>query len=69
MVDSTWHGVGRGSALQARAIEYARGRGVRGFTADVLWDNAAMLHVLERTAATVKVSRGHGSAEVVQLFE
>jgi acyl-CoA hydrolase len=68
MVDSAWHGVGLGSALQARAIEYARGRGVRGFTADVLWSNAAMLHVLERAAATVTVSRGHDSAEVVQLF-
>jgi hypothetical protein len=40
----------------------------RGFTADVLWSNAAMLHVLERAAATVTVSRGHDSAEVVQLF-
>lgn len=68
MVDSAWHGVGLGSALQARAIEYARGHGVRGFTADVLWSNAAMLHVLERAAATVTVSRGHDSAEVVQVF-
>ena len=69
MVDSAWHGVGLGSALQARAIEYARGRGVRGFTADVLWSNAAMLHVLNRAPATVTVTRAQDGAEVVQLFE
>ncbi len=68
MVDSAWHGIGLGTALQTRAIEYARGRGVRGFTADVLWENAGMLQVLKRAAATVTVSHGPDGAEVVQLF-
>lgn len=49
MVDSEWKGAGLGSALQARAIEYARAHGVRGFTADVLRENAAMLKVLAPT--------------------
>src|SRR5262249_7567986 len=69
MVDPAWHGVGLGTALQSRAIEYARGRGVRGFTGDVLWDNAPMLHVVKGAAATVTVSRGQDCAEVVQLFD
>ena len=68
MVDSEWKGVGLGSALQARAIEYARSRGVRGFTADVLRENAAMLKVLRRADAEVTVSPGDGAWEVVQRF-
>jgi RimJ/RimL family protein N-acetyltransferase len=68
MVDSEWKGVGLGSALQARAIEYARARGVAGFTADVLRENAAMLKVLKRADADVTVSPGEGVWEVVQRF-
>jgi RimJ/RimL family protein N-acetyltransferase len=33
MIDPAWHGVGLGSLLQARTIEYARGHGVRGLPA------------------------------------
>ena len=68
MVDSAWKGAGLGSALQARAIEYARAHGVRGFTADVLRENAAMLKVLKRADAQVTVSPGEGSWEIVQRF-
>lgn len=69
MVDSAWHGLGLGTVLQTRAIEYARARGVRGFTADVLPSNAAMLRVMQRAPATVRVSRRPDGAEVWQLFE
>jgi acetyltransferase len=69
MVDSAWHGVGLGSALQTRAIEYARAHGVRGFKADVLGQNAPMINVLKRAAAKVTVSPGEGYVEVVQLFD
>jgi acyl-CoA hydrolase/GNAT superfamily N-acetyltransferase len=69
MVDSAWHGVGLGTALQARAIEYARAHGVRGFKADVLSENAPMFHVLRRAAAKVTVSPGDGCCEVMQLFD
>jgi acyl-CoA hydrolase/GNAT superfamily N-acetyltransferase len=69
MIDSAWHGVGLGTALQARAIEYARAHGVRGFKADVLWENAPMLHVLKQAAAKVTMSPGAGCCEVMQLFD
>src|SRR5262249_46240974 len=49
MIDPEWQGVGLGCALQARTIEYATAHGVRGFTADVLSDNAAMLAVFQRS--------------------
>ena len=48
MVDAEWQGIGLGSLLHARIMEYARGHGVRGFTADVLLDNGAMLAVFRR---------------------
>jgi RimJ/RimL family protein N-acetyltransferase len=68
MVDPEWQRIGLASALQTQAIAYARVHGVRGFTADVLWENASMLAVLKRADAVVKVSRGEGCAEVQQLF-
>ena len=69
MVDSAWHGVGLGTALQARAIEYARAHGVRGFKADVLRGNDPMLHVLKQADATVTVSLGDGCFEIRQVFD
>jgi RimJ/RimL family protein N-acetyltransferase len=45
MVDPDWQGMGLGRRLHARMVEYARGHGVRGFTADVLVTNAAMVKV------------------------
>lgn len=46
MVDSGWQGKGLGSALHRHLSDYAARHGVRGFTADVLVENAAMLRVL-----------------------
>jgi acyl-CoA hydrolase/GNAT superfamily N-acetyltransferase len=45
MVDPDWQGMGLGRRLHARMVDYARGHGVRGFTADVLVTNAAMVKV------------------------
>ena len=42
------------SLLQMRTVEYARAHGIRGFTADVLSDNAAMLAVFRRSGGRVK---------------
>ena len=50
-------------------IEDARTHGVRGFKADVLRQNAPMLHVLKQANATVTVSLGDGCFEVRQLFD
>jgi acyl-CoA hydrolase/GNAT superfamily N-acetyltransferase len=53
MVAPDWQGGGLATALHARTVEYARGHGVRGLTADVLMSNPAMLKVFRRGA-------GHG---------
>jgi acyl-CoA hydrolase len=48
MVDPEWQGTGLGGALHERMIEYAGARGVRGFRADVLATNGAMIRVFQR---------------------
>lgn len=68
MIHPHWQGVGLGTALQERTIEYARARGVRGFTADVLMDNRAMLRVLERAGFEMAKRAVGGAYEVVMLF-
>jgi acyl-CoA hydrolase/RimJ/RimL family protein N-acetyltransferase len=48
MVEPGWQGSGLATALHARTVEYARSHGVRGFTADVLMGNLAMMKVFRR---------------------
>jgi RimJ/RimL family protein N-acetyltransferase len=48
MIDPAWQGTGLGTFLHARLVEYARARGIRGFTADVLASNEAMLSIFRR---------------------
>src|SRR5262249_58265631 len=67
MIDPEWQGVGLGSALQARTIEYATAHGVRGFTAGVLSDNAAMLAVFRRSGYRL-ARRGRGGGVVVRAL-
>jgi acyl-CoA hydrolase/RimJ/RimL family protein N-acetyltransferase len=69
MVDPEWQGVGLGNVLQARTIEYARAHGVRGFTADVLLGNVAMLAVFRRSGCRVTSRSGDGVVELELLFE
>src|SRR5262249_61991607 len=68
MIDPGWQRVGLATALQRRTIEYARTHGVRGFTADVLWENGAMMAVLRRAGAPGAVARAPGCAEGGRLF-
>jgi acyl-CoA hydrolase/RimJ/RimL family protein N-acetyltransferase len=68
MVDPEWQGIGLGTILQARSIEYARARGLRGFTADVLADNAAMLAVFRRSGCRVTSHLSDGVVELQLLF-
>jgi acyl-CoA hydrolase/GNAT superfamily N-acetyltransferase len=59
MVDSSWQGRGLGSALHRHLSDYAARQGVRGFTADVLVENEAMLRVLRAGGdATAHTSDG-----------
>ena len=64
MVDPEWQGIGLGSLLQRRTIEYARSRGVRGFTADVLTENAPMLAVFRGSGLRMESRVDSGAFEV-----
>jgi acyl-CoA hydrolase/RimJ/RimL family protein N-acetyltransferase len=69
MVDPEWQGNGVATALHARTVEYARGHGVRGFTADVLVSNPAMLRVFRRGVGhTVKMDVDAGVYELRMRF-
>jgi RimJ/RimL family protein N-acetyltransferase len=68
MVDPAWQGVGLGRLLQTRITEYARGHGVRGFTADVLADNPAMMAVFRRSGCEMTSRLADGVFEVQLLF-
>jgi acyl-CoA hydrolase len=68
MIDPEWQGAGLGSLLHARTAEYARGHGVRGFTADVLVENAAMLRVFRRGDHGLSMTTSAGVHEVTMLF-
>jgi len=68
MVAPEWQGVGLGTALQARLQEYAIGRGVRGFIAEVLPRNTSMLRLAARAPGTVTISRDEDAVHVTTLF-
>ena len=69
MIDPDWKGAGLGSLLHARTVEYARGHGVRGFTADVLVENAAMLRVFRHGDHGLSVTTSAGVHEVRMPFD
>lgn len=68
MVDPEWQGAGLGGILHARAVEYARAHGVRGFTADVMFGNSRMLRVFGRGGHDVRTTTEGGVTEVTIIF-
>jgi GNAT superfamily N-acetyltransferase len=68
MVSPKWQGAGVGTALQARLLEYAMSRGVRGFVAEILPRNDSMLRVIARAPGTVTTSRDEDGVHVTILF-
>lgn len=62
-----WKGGGLGSALQQRMVEYAKSKGLRGFTADILPENTAML-TLAKKCGTVTIRQSYGTCEVEMVF-
>jgi len=69
MIHPEWQGLGLGSILQRRMAEYAKARGVRGFTADVLCANERMMKVFERGGYQMSTKVVSGVFEVTMLFE
>ena len=68
MVDPQWQGSGLAGMLHGCMVEYARARGVRGFVAEVLTSNPAMLRVFARGEHETRVTTAGGVHDVRMLF-
>ena len=68
MVDPEWQGAGLAGLLHGRMVEYARAREVRGFVAEVLTSNPAMLRVFARGEHETRVTTAGGVHDVRMLF-
>ena len=49
MIRPEWQGMGLGKALQEITVAYAKARGIRGFTADILEENKKMLSLIRES--------------------
>jgi len=68
MVAPKWQGLGLGGALQARLQEYAIGRGVRGFVAEILPQNQPMQRLAMSAGGRVTTVRDQDTVHVTILF-
>ena len=68
LVDPMWQGTGLGSAMQRRMAEHAKTRGLRGFEAEILPENAKMLALARGYSSDVKIVRDEDSVHVTMLF-
>ena len=68
MVDPEWQGAGLAGLLHGRMVEYARAREVRGFVAEVLTSNPAMLRVFARGEHQTRVTTSGGVHDVRMRF-
>jgi len=67
MILHEWQGMGLGTILQQRMFEYAKSKGLKGFTADILAENTAMLKLSQKCGkVTTKLSQN--VYEVEMLF-
>ncbi|MGH6917024.1 MAG: GNAT family N-acetyltransferase [Geminicoccaceae bacterium] len=68
MIVPQWQSTGLGAALQQRLIEYARSRGLLGFTAEILASNAKMITLAKRACDHVSIHRDGDTLEVTMRF-
>lgn len=68
MIRPEWQGTGLGTALQNRMAEYARSKGLRGFTAQILPENKKMLALIKRVSNQVTTRYADGCFEVKAIF-
>jgi acyl-CoA hydrolase/RimJ/RimL family protein N-acetyltransferase len=68
IVDPDWQGKGLGTAMHQRTSQYAMANGVRGFTADVLGENDAMIQVFRRGPGTLHTKTRYGVVELEVEF-
>ena len=68
LVDPAWQGSGLGSALQQRMVEHAKERGLRGFVAEILPENAKMIALAKRCTENIRIERDEDSVHITMLF-
>ncbi len=68
MILPEWQGVGLGTAMQQRMIEYAKSNNLRGFKADIMANNVKMLRLTRGGFTDVSTSKSGGDYEVTMLF-
>jgi len=71
MVRPAWQGTGLATALQGRMLVHARRRGVRGvrgFVAEILAENANMIRLARVGSESVTVENQGSTVRVTQLF-
>ncbi len=68
MILPEWQGVGLGTVLQQRMAEYAKSKGLRGFTAEVLSGNQKMLK-LAQGGFNSSMELSSGVYEITMLFK
>ena len=69
MVAPDWQGRGLGTALQHRLQGYAKTRGLRGFTAEILAGNSRMLRLARAAKGSVSTTVDDGEATVTVIFD
>ena len=69
LVRDDWQGKGIGTILVTKLIDAARSRGITGFTADVLADNHAMLHIFHKCGFSVESEMEDGIHRLRIPFE
>ena len=68
MVLPDWQGNGLATALQQRMLVQAKRRGVRGFVAEILAENASMIRLARAGSESVTVESQGSTVRVTQLF-
>lgn len=68
MIRPEWQSVGLGRALQGRMAEYARSKGLRGFTAEILAGNSKMISLIKQVSDKIDIKSADGVFEVTVIF-
>ncbi len=68
LIDPQWQGSGLGSAMQRRMAEHAKARGLRGFIAEILPENAKMIALARSCSDNISVERQEDTVHVTMLF-
>jgi RimJ/RimL family protein N-acetyltransferase len=68
MVSNHWQGSGLGGAMQRRLMDHAKGRGIRGFEADILPENSKMIRLARSCCDNVTVQRDEESVHITMHF-